>query len=292
MSVKLDIDSLRALKSIADFGGVTRAAQHLSLSQSAVSHKIKRLEEHIDCKVLSRRGGDHLLTEEGERLLGYANRILTLHDEAAATLGKRRLSGRIRMGMTEDMTSSGLAKVLARFSHVFPDVSVRVHVSQSKVLQREVENGGVDLSVMQVFARDVRPDDLVLFTHGVCWAKSKDYVIPNEGPIPFLSYDDECFYKEWLMDNVATLGRDFQTVLQCSSNGGIIAAIEAGLGISIINERQVSAKMDVVEDKVFRTPPEIAYVVRVGASVSSNAVRVLASEIADEAGDGHMLQIN
>ena len=74
----------------ASSSGVTRAAHHLSLSQSAVSHKIKRLEDHIDCALLTRRAGASLLTEKGERLLGYANRILALHDEAAATLAWNR----------------------------------------------------------------------------------------------------------------------------------------------------------------------------------------------------------
>ena len=67
MAVKLDVDSLRALKCVADHGGVTRAAHHLSLSQSAVSHKIKRLEDHIDRALLTRRAGAPLLTETGKR---------------------------------------------------------------------------------------------------------------------------------------------------------------------------------------------------------------------------------
>lgn len=290
MAVKLDVDSLRALKSIADHGGVTRAARHLSLSQSAVSHKIKRLEDNIDCVLLTRRAGAPLLTETGERLLSYANRILALHDEAAATLSKRTLTGSIRMGMTEDMTSSGLAKILARFARLFPNVSVRTHVAQSLVLQRELEDSAIDLGVMQVFATDLRPDDIVLFEHGLCWAKARDFQIPDEGRIPFLAYNDQCFYKAWLLEHAMSMGRAFRTVLECASNAGIIAGIEAGLGVSIVNERHVSASMDVLEAG-FRTPPHIAYIVRTSHGTISNAVRALAGEIERESADTTHLRV-
>lgn len=290
MAVKLDVDSLRALKSIADHGGVTRAARHLSLSQSAVSHKIKRLEDNIDCVLLTRRAGAPLLTETGERLLSYANRILALHDEAAATLSKRTLTGSIRMGMTEDMTSSGLAKILARFARLFPDVSVRTHVAQSLVLQRELEDAAIDLGVMQIFATDLRPDDIVLFEHGLCWAKARDFQIPDEGRIPFLAYNDQCFYKAWLLEHALSMGREFRTVLECASNAGIIAGIEAGLGVSIVNERHVSASMDVLETG-FRTPPHIAYIVRTSHGTMSNAVKALAGEIERESADTTHLRV-
>ena len=52
---KLDISALRALLAIAEHGGVTRAADHLALSPSAVSHKIRRLEETLHCSLLTRR---------------------------------------------------------------------------------------------------------------------------------------------------------------------------------------------------------------------------------------------
>ena len=213
-----------------------------------------------------------------------------LDNEAAATLSKRTLTGRIRMGITEDMTSSGLAKILARFARVFPDVSVRTHVAQSLVLQRELEDGTIDLGVMQVLATDVRPDDIVLFDHRLCWAKARDFNIPDDGPIPFLAYNDQCFYKGWLLEQASSIGREFRTVLECASNAGIIAGIEAGLGVSIVNERHVSASMDVIETGLL-TPPDIAYIVRISPKTMSNAVNALAQEIAKEAIDGASLKV-
>ncbi|MFC6496344.1 LysR family transcriptional regulator, partial [Gemmobacter lanyuensis] len=79
---RLEIDALRALIAVQDHGGVTRAATALGLTQSAVSHKIKRLEISLDAELLSRRPNAPLFTPAGMDLLGYARRILGIHDEA------------------------------------------------------------------------------------------------------------------------------------------------------------------------------------------------------------------
>ncbi len=289
MSPRLDIDALRALQAIVTYGGVTRAADHLSLSQSAVSHKIKRLEESISCDLLNRKPGASMLTEAGKRLLGYANRILSLHDEAVLSLSKRTISGNIRLGMTEDITGSGLARILGRFGRVFPDISVRTHVVQSLILQNEIESGKIDISVMQVFVDDVLSGDTVLYKDNLCWAKALDLRLDTNRPVPFLSYDDNCFYRKWMLEHVSSKDCQFKTVLECTSNAGIIAGVEAGLGISIISRRHVTSKMEVINSH-FTVPPEIAYVVRASKQSSSSAVRALVEEINRESGEAINLE--
>ncbi|MGI9423828.1 MAG: LysR family transcriptional regulator [Hyphomicrobiaceae bacterium] len=284
MSRRLDIDALRALQAIAVCGGVTRAADFLSLSQSAVSHKIKRLEESIGCGLLNRRAGAPLLTESGNRLLGYADRILSLHDEALQSLSARALSGKIRLGMTEDTTSSGLARILGRFTRLFPEVVVRTHVAQSLTLQDELKDGTIDIAVMQIFARDIRARDIVLYEDSLVWAKAIDLELDWDRPVPFLAYDDNCFYKTWMLEQEALTGRKFETVLKCSSNAGIITGVESGLGVSILNRRHVSTSMDVLTDG-FTQPPHIAYIVRTSSKTRTRAVAALAEEIQRETSD-------
>jgi DNA-binding transcriptional LysR family regulator len=281
MSQRLDIDALRALQAIALQGGVTRAAEHLAVSQSAVSHRIKRLEEAIGCSLLNRRAGSPLLTEPGQRLLGYANRILNLHDEALQSLSVRTLSGKIGLGMTEDTSSSGLARILGRFTRLFPGVTVRTHVAQSLTLQSELKGGTIDLAVLQIFARDIQPRDRVLYRDRLVWAKAIDLELDGNHPIPFLSYDVNCFYRRWMLEQETLTGRTFETVLECASNAGIIASVEAGLGVAILNRRHVSKAMQVLDDG-FAEPPDIAYIVRVSEESPSMAVKTLAEEIEHE----------
>lgn len=71
---RLEIDALRALWAIRRHGGITRAAEALGLSQSAVSHKIKRLETSLACDLLGRSPGGAMFTAAGEDLLDYAGK--------------------------------------------------------------------------------------------------------------------------------------------------------------------------------------------------------------------------
>jgi molybdenum-dependent DNA-binding transcriptional regulator ModE len=91
-SRRLEIDALRALAAIRQHGGITRAAAALGLSQSAVSHKIKRLEISLDCELLCRKSTGPAFTAAGDDLLDYASRILGLHDEALLSLSKTPLA--------------------------------------------------------------------------------------------------------------------------------------------------------------------------------------------------------
>jgi DNA-binding transcriptional LysR family regulator len=74
----MDIDLLRSFVSVVDAGGFTKASERVHRTQSTVSQQIKRLEDQLGRPLLQRNGKQATLTEEGERLLSYARRILAL----------------------------------------------------------------------------------------------------------------------------------------------------------------------------------------------------------------------
>ena len=278
---KLDISALRALLAIAEHGGVTRAADHLALSQSAVSHKIRRLEETLHCSLLTRRPGEPLFTEAGERLRGYAHRIVDLHDEALADLGRKHLSGTIRLGMTEDATISGVSRLLGRFSRTHPDLRVRIRTGQSLVVQKWMAAGELDAAVMQVFDHNVQNDDAVLMKDVLHWVKHRDFVLSASQPIPFLSFDENCFYRKWGFAEGQAGGHSFETVLECPSAAGVRAAVLSGLGVALLNGMHLTDEMDVIKD-VFPPPPEIAFVARAASGKRGKPVQALIAEVARE----------
>lgn len=278
---RLEIDALRALWAIRHHGGITRAAEALGLSQSAVSHKIKRLEASLDCDLLSRKPGASMFTAAGEDLLDYAGRILGLHDEALLSLSKTPLAGRIALGLTEDTTCTDLARILGRFRRLHPHVAVRTKVRMSLVLRAMLERGELDAAIVQVFAHEVRPTDVVLFREQLHWVKHPDLPVPANGPIPFLSFDDECFYRRWALD----IGQDgevlLETVFECSSAAGIVAAVTSGLGVALLSDRHLRADMQVITD-LLPAPPALAYVVRRVRKVRNPALDTLVAEIENE----------
>ena len=122
----LDIDQLRTFVAIADTGSFTRAAEVVHKTQSAVSMQMKRLEERVGRAIFERDGRLSKLTDEGERLLDYARRIVRLNTECMASFNDNELVGRVRLGLPDDYADRYLPEILARFSRSNPKAEVTV----------------------------------------------------------------------------------------------------------------------------------------------------------------------
>jgi len=278
---RLEIDGLRALLAIEAQGGVTRAAEQMALSQSAVSHKIRRLEQSLDCQLLARKAGGPLFTDAGLRLLDYARRMIDLHDEALAALAKKPLAGTIQLGMTEDTTTSEIARILGRFTRLFPEIKVTTRTSQSLNVQAWLKAGELDLAVMQVFSNEVQPGDMVLFEDSLHWVKAHDFALNPDAPLPFLSFDANCFYKEWAFQHGQSLGHRLEKVLECPSASGIQSAVRAGLGIAMLNGLHLTKDIEVIEG-VFPAPPGLTFIARTREKTPTEPVKALMAEIRRE----------
>ena len=101
MTALIDIDQLRTLIAIVETGSFTRAAEAVNKTQSAVSMQMKRLEERIERPIFARDGRASKLTEDGQRLLDYARRMVRLNLETIAAFSGKDLSGRVRLGVPD-----------------------------------------------------------------------------------------------------------------------------------------------------------------------------------------------
>ncbi len=281
MSTKLDIDSLNTLKAVAELGGVTRAADYLALSQSAVSHKVRRLEQNIDCALLERKAGAPLLTKAGQRLLDYANRIIALHNEALSTLGNKHLVGQIRIGTTEDITSTSLARILGRFTRLYPSINIKAHVEQSLELENKLNAGEIDLAVMQLFADDVQDSDIVYHRDSLIWVCGLDFDLSFHQSLPFIAFDQNCFYRHWAFEQARNNKVHLKTILECPSISGVCNAVEAGLGVSLISQHNMRSSMKRLDGDL-PNPPDVAYVVRSRSDKRSKIEQALIDEIIKE----------
>ena len=142
MAALLDIDQLRTFVAIADSGSFTRAADVVHKTQSAVSMQMKRLEERLGKPVFERDGRHSRLTEDGERLLDYARRMLRLNSECIASFADAELAGRVRLGVPDDYADRYLPEILARFSRSNPKVEVTVVCEPSPMLIERLQADG------------------------------------------------------------------------------------------------------------------------------------------------------
>ncbi|HMB73293.1 MAG TPA: LysR family transcriptional regulator, partial [Gammaproteobacteria bacterium] len=242
---RLDIDSMRALTAIADTGGITRAAARLNLSQSAVSHKVKRLEQRLNRNLLMRVDGKTGFTRDGEKLLEYARRMVRLHDEAWTSFHQSDLAGELRLGITEDITAPDMAHILSNFSNSFPHVALTSRVAHTPELLHLLDRGDIDMALIEVFETQVLDTDYPLGRQQVVWLQAEDYIL-EDGPIPYVTYHSECFYKSWAEQAVARIDRSLRVVFECPSLEGMVNAVQNGLGIGLVNfnvfERRQAAK--------------------------------------------------
>ncbi len=276
MNQRLDIDLLRTLKAVHDFGGVTRAASHLALTQSAVSHKIRRFENNLGCNLLRREPGQELLTGDGKQLVMFAEKIISMHDEALHAINRPSLRGRVRLGITEETVSSGLAVVLGRYQRLFPEVEVSTTVEQSLVLQQQLADDHIDMAVMQVFARDLQPGDDVLYQQSLRWVASESFVEQADKPLPFIAFDEQCFYRHWAEDTMRQLNKPMTIVLQCSSNEGVKNAVDAGMGVALLGEKHCHTQLRQLQ---LPKPPDIAFVIRTRLAQVDRHLEVLRDDI-------------
>jgi DNA-binding transcriptional LysR family regulator len=239
--MRLDIDSLRAFKMVLEQGGVTRAAQKLNLTQSAISHKLARLEERIGRPILYKAPHGLVPTADGSRLLGYADRIVALHDEAVDAFKQSDLAGEIRLGTTEDATESRLSSVLGRFRRSNPQASIHIRVAQSLMLKHWLETSEIDVAILQLFAHEQESRDIELWREDLLWVQSVDHPIPLGKTIPFVSFDKNSFYGVAAKQRLAEAGHQLDVVFECPSREGIKAAVMNGLGVTLLSRRNITA---------------------------------------------------
>ena len=107
----LDHDVLATVVAIAETGNMSRAAEAVNRSQSAVSMQVKALEEAVGRPLFVRKPRSVVLTHEGEVLLGFARRMLALRDEAWAAVVRPEVTGKVVIGIPDDYASSLLPSV-------------------------------------------------------------------------------------------------------------------------------------------------------------------------------------
>ena len=130
MTPLIDIDQLRTFIAISETGSFTRAAEVVNKTQSAVSMQMKRLEERLERPIFVRDGRVSRLTDDGERLLDYARRIVKLNVETLAAFSDAELTGRVRLGVPDDYADRYLPEIMARFSASTPAWNCRSSASR------------------------------------------------------------------------------------------------------------------------------------------------------------------
>jgi DNA-binding transcriptional LysR family regulator len=228
----LDLDLLRCFVLVAEARGFTAAGDSLGLTQSAVSLRIKRLEEIVRRKLFRRTSRAVALTREGETLLGYARRLLALNDEAVRRLAAPPVEGRLRLGVADHFVPRSLAPILARFARTYPEVRLEVEVGRSHDLRAKQADGGLDLVLGK--RRDGETIGVPIWTETVVWAAAPDWSAPPDRPLPLALLPEGCLFRERALAALARAGLPYEPVFTCDSLLGLAAAAQAGFALTVL----------------------------------------------------------
>ena len=235
----LDTDQLRSFLAIVDSGSFTRAAERVHKTQSAVSMHIRRLEEQLGCALFVKQGRGARLTDEGERLIEFARRIVQVEAGAVAALSRKGLRGAVRLGIPDDYAESFLAEILSRFNRRHPLVEVCVVCEASTELAAQVSAGALELALVTAGALEPARlagfrDFELLREEPLVWAAADQFRTEEGGPVPLALGSGTCVWRRAAEDALAASPRATRGLFFSKNFTAIGSIVRAGLAATIL----------------------------------------------------------
>jgi len=239
-----DLRQIRAFVAVAEEGSFTLAARRIFVTQSAVSHALRTLEEQLSCRLLDRNGKRVTVTAEGEMLLKRCRRILSEIEQAGRDVDSLRRWGqtRIRIGATHSLCNFLLPPVLREFRDCFPRCEPVIEAGDSTQLMDRLAEGELDV-VLGLKGRGRNEEghrfmfhDRLVFVVSPChpWAADPSRMAGTLSEQQFIIYakgtETHRLVKEWIDHEV---GRCRQPVV-LGDMQAIREMAKLGIGVGIV----------------------------------------------------------
>jgi len=244
MSLPLDSRQLRAFNTLARTGSFTLTAKELFLSQSAVSHSMKALEQEVGCRLLDRVGKKVLLTQAGETLLHHSEKILQEMEQARTALlqlGKWG-RGRLRLGASTTACQYLLPPVLRQFKEEYPQSLISIEPGDTVEALDLLRSNRVDLAIMLEPTSHEQVDFHPLFSDELAflvgadhpWAVERQVIRPEIPKQNYVLYNKGSYTFRLIEQYFREEGMVLNTVIDLGSMDAIKELVKLGLGVSVI----------------------------------------------------------
>jgi len=234
----MDLVELKIFKTVAEQGGITKAAAALHRVQSNVTTRVKQLEKRLGTQLFHRQGRKLVLSAEGKVLLDYAEQLLRLSGEAQAALKGRGPHGLFKLGALESTAATRLPPVLARYHRDHPAVRLELVTGTSGALVDKVLRGEIEAAFVAEPFPPKNLDTQHAFTEELVLITPKGHArVTRPQDIDervVLGFTTGCSYRRRLE---AWLGRSSivaERVMEYGSYHAIAACVAAGSGIAAV----------------------------------------------------------
>jgi DNA-binding transcriptional LysR family regulator len=245
---------LKVFRSVAEYLNFRIAAEHLFLTQPAVTLQIKALESDLGVRLFDRAAGRISLTEQGSILLVYANKVARLVSEAELELGAGdgKVSGELRLGVSTTIAQYVLPRLLQAFLKEQPGVQISLHSGNtSQIVQLLIEDK-VALGLIEGPSRErsvhLEPfmeDELVLITPRNF---RSDHLSLNQLTASCLLMREQGSGSrrvvEMALEKAGVKLKSFRKVMDLDSTEAIKSAVEAGLGVGFVSLWAISKELE------------------------------------------------
>jgi len=244
----MDIDPvlLRAFVAVSETGGFTRAARRLNLTQPAVSHQIRRLEELIGRALIRRTTRRLTLTDDGEDLLLHAREILAGLDALAQRFRPSPVTGVVRFGAPEAFMGERLPALLCQFSRAFPAVRLDVHVSTYLDLSTMIAAKELDLAVVLSTAGGEN-GGIRLRRANFAWVAAENFTLSEGASLPLAFHPPNCINRLMGVAALEATSIDWHIAFTSPSEQGLRAAVRSGLAVAVLTRGALDPGMRLLD---------------------------------------------
>jgi DNA-binding transcriptional LysR family regulator len=236
----MDLSDLLIFKTVAQEGGILRAARQLHRVQSNVTTRIKQLEASLGTQLFFRDRQRLVLSPNGESLLVYADRLLRLADEARVAVSGQLPAGVLRLGALESTSASRLPVVLVRFHRAFPNVRVELQTGTNDALTAAVQDRRLDAAFVAELPRDDVLTGLPLFQEKLVLITSLDHhrvARPRDvREDSIITFPHGCAFRRILERWLGRKSLAAVRVLELNSYHAIVACVASGTGVALLPE--------------------------------------------------------
>ncbi len=264
---------LKVFCAVAETKSFSKASEIIHLTQPAVSLQIQALEELYETKLFDRSSTTITLTRAGEILYRYAKEILSLYATAAKEIGELTglVKGSISLGASTTIGNHLLPLVLSEFRQLYPKIKVRLFVGNTRRIVELLNATTIDIGIVEgdvtkqkLKVEKVLQDELVVIVSPQHpWAKKREISIYEVTKEPFIMREEGSGTRQIIEKylNKHGLGiNDLKVTMMLGSTEGIKAAVESGIGISIIsrwaarkeNKYGALKLLSIKEEKLYR----------------------------------------
>jgi len=236
-----DPQLLATFLAVEQTGSFTRAAVRLGIQQPTVSQQIRRLERQVGRTLVLRDTHSVALTADGEAMAGFARNIIAASEQAAAYFSGDRPSGRLRIGIADDLALTRLPQILRDFRRDNPLVDFDLRVDQSGLLHQRLERDRLDVFIGKRPAGEQRGQ--LVKRERMVWVGTPSTKLDLTVPLPLVVYPVPSISRTEMRRALNRARLPFRSACLCRGVNGLIGAVAAGIGISAMAASLVPAQL-------------------------------------------------